>query len=66
MADDEVRQRTLDFIERQAKAKRPCFCSMCPARAHIDTYVSEKYEAMLGQDGRGLQEVVMKVPRFKR
>lgn len=58
--DDEVTQRTIDFIERQAKAKRPFFCWMCPARAHIYTYFSEKYEAMLGQDGMGMQEVVMK------
>ena len=31
--DDEVTERTLDFIERQTKANKPFFCWMCPARA---------------------------------
>lgn len=58
--DDEVTGRTLEFIERQAKSKTPFFCWMCPARAHIYTYLSDRYKAMLGQDGMGMQEVVMK------
>lgn len=58
--DDEVTSHTLSFIERQAKAKKPFFCWMCPARAHIYTHLSEKYEKMLGKDGMGMQEVVMK------
>ncbi len=58
--DDEVTKRTLNFIERQAKANKPFFCWMCPARAHIYTYLSDKYKNMLGKDGMGMQEVVMK------
>lgn len=58
--DDEVTRRTLDFIERQADADKPFFCWMCPARAHIYTHLSEEYEKLLGKDGMGLQEVVMK------
>ena len=58
--DDEVTARTLDFIERQARENKPFFCWMCPARAHIYTHLSDKYKAMLGKDGMGLQEVVMK------
>ena len=58
--DDEVTRHTLDFIDRQAKAKKPFFCWMCPARAHVFTYLSDKYEKMLGKNGMGLNEVVMK------
>ncbi len=58
--DDEVTNHTLDFIERQANAKQPFFCWMCPARAHIYTHLSDKYESMLGKNGMGMQEVVMK------
>jgi arylsulfatase A-like enzyme len=58
--DDEVTRHTLDFIGRQAKAKKPFFCWMCPARAHIYTHLSPKYEKMLGKNGMGLNEVVMK------
>ena len=58
--DDEVTQHTLDFIKRQAAAKTPFFCWMCPARAHIYTHLSDTYKEMLGKDGMGMQEVVMK------
>lgn len=58
--DDEVTTRTLDFIERKTKTDQPFFCWMCPARAHIYTYLSDKYKNMLGQNGMGMQEVVMK------
>ncbi|MEP1200279.1 arylsulfatase [Tateyamaria sp.] len=57
--DDEVTARTLDFIDRAAEGDAPFFVWMAPARAHVWTYLSPKYEAMLG-DGRGLQDVVMK------
>ena len=58
--DDEVTSRTIDFIERQAKQGKPFFCWMCPARAHIYTHLKEEYAELLGEDGMGLQEVVMK------
>ena len=58
--DDEVTKYTLDFIERQASAEKPFFCWMCPARAHIYTYFSPKYEKLLGKNGMGMNEVAMK------
>lgn len=58
--DDEVTQRTVDFIDRQAKAKKPFFCWMCPSRGHVITHFSDKYKAMLGKNGWGKFEVVMK------
>lgn len=58
--DDEVTTRTLDFIERKAKDDQPFFCWMCPARAHIYTYFSDRYKKLLGTDSMGMQEVVMK------
>ena len=58
--DDEVTKRTVDFIERQTKAKKPFFCWMCPARGHVITHFSDNYKAMLGKHGWGKFEVVMK------
>ena len=57
--DDEVTARTIDFIDRAVKSETPFFVWMAPARAHVWTHLSPKYEAMLG-NGRGLQDVVMK------
>ncbi len=57
--DDEVTERTIDFINRAAEGDAPFFVWMAPARAHVWTHLSPEYEAMLG-DGRGLQDVVMK------
>lgn len=57
--DDEVTEKTIDFIDRAVEADTPFFVWMAPARAHVWTHLSPKYEAMLG-DGRGLQDVVMK------
>lgn len=58
--DDEVTKRTVGFIERQAKSKKPFFCWMCPSRGHVITHFSNKYKAMLGKNGWGTFEVVMK------
>jgi arylsulfatase A-like enzyme len=58
--DDEVNKHTLKFIRDSVSDKEPFFVWYCPSRAHVWTYLSPKYEAMLGQDGMGLQEVVMK------
>lgn len=57
--DDEVTERTLDFINRAVEGESPFFVWMAPARAHVWTHLSPQYEAMLG-NGRGLQDVVMK------
>ena len=58
--DDEVNQHTIDFLKRSVKAGKPFFTWYCPSRAHVWTHLSDKYKAMLGQNGWGLQEVVMK------
>ncbi len=58
--DDEVTAHTIDFIERQAKSQKPFFAWMCPSRGHVITHFSDKYKAMLGKNGWGEFEVVMK------
>ncbi|GAK19654.1 LOW QUALITY PROTEIN: arylsulfatase [Vibrio sp. JCM 19052] len=58
--DDEVNKHAIDFIERAVKAEKPFFTWYCPSRGHVWTHLSPKYEAMLGTNGWGLQEVVMK------
>jgi len=58
--DDEVNRHTLNFIEKAVKDGKPFFTWYCPSRAHVWSHLSPKYEAMMGQNGWGLQEVVMK------
>jgi arylsulfatase A-like enzyme len=58
--DAEVTERTVDFIERQVEAGKPFFTWMCPSRGHVITHFSDEYKAMLGQNGWGKFEVVMK------
>ena len=58
--DDEVNRHTIDFITRAVEADKPFFTWYCPSRGHVWTHLSPKYEAMLGKNGWGLQEVVMK------
>lgn len=57
--DDEVTEKTIDFINRAVESDTPFFVWMAPARAHVWTHLSPKYEEMLG-NGRGLQDVIMK------
>ncbi|PKG58863.1 sulfatase [Shewanella sp. GutDb-MelDb] len=58
--DDEVNKHTINFIEKAVKANKPFFTWYCPSRGHVWTHLSPKYEKMLGTNGWGLQEVVMK------
>jgi len=58
--DDEVNKHTLKFIEDAVKDDKPFFTWYNPSGAHVWTHLSPKYEAMLGTNGWGLQEVVMK------
>ncbi|WP_018971111.1 arylsulfatase [Rubritalea marina] len=58
--DDEVNKHTLKFIRDSVEQKTPFFVWHCPSRAHVWTHLSPKYKAMLGKDGQGLQEVVMR------
>ncbi|OUR93906.1 sulfatase [Flavobacteriales bacterium 34_180_T64] len=58
--DDEVNKHTIAFIEGAVKSGKPFFTWYNPSAAHVWTYLSPKYEALLGTNGWGLQEVVMK------
>jgi len=58
--DDEVNKHTIKFIREAVSNKEPFFVWHCPSRAHVWTHLSQKYKAMLGVDGQGLQEVVMR------
>lgn len=58
--DDEVNKHALTFIKKAVKEKKPFFTWYCPSRGHVWTHLSDKYKKMLGQDGQGLQEVVMR------
>lgn len=58
--DDEVNRHAIRFIENAVKEDKPFFVWYCPSRAHVWTHLSPKYQALLGKNGWGLQEVVMK------
>jgi arylsulfatase len=58
--DDEVNAHTFRFMESAVASDTPFFVWYNPSRAHVWTHLSDEYEAMLGQNGWGLQEVVMK------
>ena len=57
--DDEVNKHAKNFIRKAVSEDKPFFVWHCPARAHVWTYFSEKYQKELGKDGKGMQEVVM-------
>ncbi|MGI9201234.1 MAG: arylsulfatase [Woeseiaceae bacterium] len=58
--DDEVNKHTINFIEKAVQDDQPFFTWYCPSRGHVWSHLSPEYEAMLGTNGWGLQEVVMK------
>ncbi|CAN5633352.1 arylsulfatase [soil metagenome] len=63
--DEEISAHVVDFLDRNdpKKTNKPFFCWYNPARMHITTVLSPKYEAMLGVKGGkdwGLNEVGMK------
>jgi arylsulfatase A-like enzyme len=63
--DGEISAKVIDFLDRNdpKKTNKPFFCYYNPARMHITTMFSPKYEAMLGVKGGkdwGIQEVGMK------
>ena len=63
--DEEISTHVIDFLDRNdpKKTKKPFFVWYNPARMHITTMLSPKYEAMLGAKGGkdwGLNEVGMK------
>jgi len=63
--DEEISTKVIDFLDRNdpKKTKKPFFVWYNPARMHITTMLSPKYEAMLGVRGGkdwGIQEAGMK------
>ena len=51
--DEEISAKVIDFLDRNnpSKTKKPFFVWYNPARMHITTVLSPKYEAMLGVKG---------------
>jgi len=63
--DEEISAKVIDWLDRNQPSKtgKPFFCWYNPARMHITTMLSPKYEAMLGVKGGkdwGINEVGMK------
>ena len=63
--DEEISSHVVDWLDRNdpKKTNKPFFCWYNPARMHITTMFSPKYEAMLGERGGkdwGINEVGMK------
>src|SRR6188508_649805 len=63
--DEEISSHVVDFLDRNdpKKTNKPFFCYYNPARMHITTVFSPKYEAMVGTRGGkdwGINEVGMK------
>jgi arylsulfatase A-like enzyme len=63
--DEEISAHVVDFLDRNdpEKTNKPFFCYYNPARMHITTVFSPKYEAMVGTRGGkdwGINEVGMK------
>ena len=50
-SDEEVVRRSLDFMDRSAKAGKPFFLWMNPSRMHVWTHLSPKWQ---GKSGYGL------------
>jgi len=63
--DEEISSKVVDFLDRNdpKKTSKPFFVWYNPARMHITTMLSPKYEAMLGEKGGkdwGINEAGMK------
>ena len=63
--DEEISAKVIDFLDRNdpRKTNKPFFVWYNPARMHITTVLSDKYQAMVGQPGGkdwGLNEAGMK------
>jgi arylsulfatase len=63
--DEEISAKVIDYLDRNdpKKTNKPFFVWYNPARMHITTMFSPKYEAMLGEKGGkdwGINEVGMK------
>jgi len=63
--DEEISAKVIDFLDRNdpRRTNKPYFVWYNPARMHVTTVFSPKYQAMLGEEGGkdwGIQEVGMK------
>jgi arylsulfatase A-like enzyme len=63
--DEEISSKVIDFIDRNAPAKtgKPFFVWYNPARMHVTTMLSPKYQEMVGESGGkdwGINEAGMK------
>ena len=63
--DEEISAKVIDFLDRNdpKKTNKPFFVWYNPARMHVTTVLSPKYEAMIGEPGGkdwGLNEAGMK------
>ena len=63
--DEEISAKVIDFLDRNdpKKTNKPFFVWYNPARMHVTTVLSPKYEAMLGEPGGkdwGVNEAGMK------
>ena len=63
--DEEISAKVIDFLDRNdpKKTNKPFFVWYNPARMHVTTVLSPKYEAMLGEQGGkdwGVNEAGMK------
>ena len=63
--DEEISAKVIDYLDRNdpKKTNKPFFVWYNPARMHITTMLSPKYEAMIGEPGGkdwGLNEAGMK------
>ena len=63
--DEEISAKVIDFLDRNdpKKTNKPFFCYYNPARMHVTTVLSQKYEDMLGVKGGkdwGINEAGMK------
>jgi arylsulfatase A-like enzyme len=58
--DDEILARSLAFVDKAKKDKKPFFLWLNPTRMHVVTHLSEKYEKMRNsENGWSLQEAGM-------
>jgi arylsulfatase len=63
--DEEISDKVIDFLDRNAPSKtgKPFFVWYNPARMHVTTMLSPKYQEMVGESGGkdwGIQEAGMK------
>jgi arylsulfatase A-like enzyme len=58
--DDEIRDRSFEFIDKAKADEKPFFVWLNPTRMHIVTHLSEKYEKLRNsENGWSLQEAGM-------